>query len=260
MPSLRVATYNIHHGTDIRNRPSLDRIAAALTALAPDICGLQEVDSRYGPRSDWADQPAALAAALGATPLFAPTIPTEQGGYGIALLTRHPVVSHRFVSLPTKDTEEDRGALHALLTTPDGPLHVVNTHLNHLPWDGAGRARQLAVIRELIAEVRAETPAPVILTGDFNAPPGRSELIPVRDVLNDGWASVHSGLRRLTWLLARAPGGTFPSVWPIRRIDYVFATPEYSAVAAAIPRTHASDHRPLAVDLRLTGSTERHPR
>ena len=260
MASLRVATYNIHHGTDIRKRPSLDRITAALTALEPDITGLQEVDSRYGPRSDWADQPAEIAAALGATALFGPTIPNDEGGYGITILTRFPVESHRFISLPTKDTEEDRGALHALLTTPDGPLHVVNTHLHPLPWDGAGRARQLTVIGDLIAKVRAETPAPVILTGDFNAPPGRSELIPLRDVLNDGWRTVHTGPRWLSWLLARAPGGTFPSVWPVRRIDYVFATPEYSAVATTIPSTRASDHRPLAVDLRLTGSTARHPR
>src|ERR1043165_3411591 len=119
MPSLRVATYNIHHGTDIRKRPSLDRITAALAALKPDIAGLQEVDSHYGERSDWADQPAEIASAIGATPLFGPTIPRERGGYGIAILTRFPVETHRFVSLPTRDTEEDRGALHALLTTPD---------------------------------------------------------------------------------------------------------------------------------------------
>ncbi|GIG64593.1 endonuclease/exonuclease/phosphatase family protein [Phytomonospora endophytica] len=260
MSSLRVATYNIHHGTDIRKRPSLDRITTALTALKPDITGLQEADAHYGERSNWADQPAELAEALGATPLFGPTIPRENGGYGIAVLTRFPVLTHRFITLPTRDTEEDRGALHALLDTPDGPLHIVNTHLNHLPWDGAGRARQLAVIGELITTVRTETPAPLILTGDFNAPPGRSELIPVRDVLNDGWATVHTGPRWLTWLLARAPGGTFPSMWPVRRIDYVFATPEYAAVSTTIPRTSASDHRPLAVDLRLTGSTEPHPR
>ncbi|MEV0647075.1 endonuclease/exonuclease/phosphatase family protein [Phytomonospora sp. NPDC050363] len=254
MPSLRVATYNIHHGTDDRGRPSLDRIAAALAALRPDVVGLQEVDSRYGTRSAWADQPAELAEVLGATALFHPTIPSGENGYGNAVITRFPVESHRFVPLPTLDTQEDRGALHALLSTPHGPLHVVNTHLNHLPWDGAGRSRQLAVVSRLIEEVRAETPAPLVLTGDFNAPPARSELSAVRDVLNDSWAGVHTGPRWLRWFTLRAPGGTFPSIWPVRRIDYVFATPDLQPVATTIPRGRASDHRPLAVDLRLTGS------
>ena len=249
--SVRVATYNIHHGADDRNRPSLDRIGAALSALHADVIGLQEVDCQYGDRSEWADQPAELAERLGMTPVFLPTIPHGEGGYGNAILSRFPVESRRLVPLPTTDGQEDRAATHVLLSGPGGPLHMVNTHLNHLPWDGAGRARQLAVLTDLIAKVRAETPAPLVLTGDFNAPPRRSELIAVRDVVNDSWLSLHRRLGWLSWLVLRAPGGTFPSIWPVRRIDYVYATPELVPVATHVPRGRASDHRPLVVELRL---------
>ncbi|GLZ78893.1 metal-dependent hydrolase [Actinorhabdospora filicis] len=252
MGSVRVVSYNIHHGADDRNRPSLDRIGAALARLAPDLVGLQEVDRRYGERSGWADQAGELGERLGMEAVFLPSIRRGDGGYGNAILSRFPVLDSELAALPTRDSEEDRAVIRALVSTPDGPLHMVNTHLNHLPWDGAGRSRQLVAVGEFIARARQGRPAPVVLTGDFNAPPRRGELVPLRQVLNDGWAAVRPGpLGWLSWFWGRAPGGTFPSVWPVRRIDYVHVSPELVPVAAFSPRGRASDHRPIVVDLRV---------
>lgn len=250
MGGVRVVSFNIQHGTDDRGRPALDRVGAVLAGLRPDLVGLQEVDQGFGERSGWADQAAVLAERLGLEAVFLPTITRGRGGYGNAILSRFPVLEADLGPLPTRDTEEDRAVIRALVETPDGPLHMLNTHLNHLPWDGAGRERQLTAIGRFVKRLRTSSPAPVVLTGDFNAPPGRGELVPLRRVLNDAWTAVNGPFARLSWLYGRAPGGTFPSIWPVRRIDYVFVSPDLVPVAAFVPGGRASDHRPMVVDLR----------
>ena len=75
---LRVVTYNIHHGEGTDGRIDLERIAALLSGMQPDIVALQEVD-RNTSRSGGVDQFATLerldpslleaAADLGARPL-----------------------------------------------------------------------------------------------------------------------------------------------------------------------------------------------
>ena len=43
-PSLRLVSYNIHHGEGMDRKLDLARIAAYLRAQAPDVVALQEVD------------------------------------------------------------------------------------------------------------------------------------------------------------------------------------------------------------------------
>jgi endonuclease/exonuclease/phosphatase family metal-dependent hydrolase len=53
------------------------------------------------------------------------------------------------------------------------------------------------------------------------------------------------------WRAAR----TFPSLWPITRIDHVFVSRHFKIVRVRVPRNEltrvASDHLPLIVDLEL---------
>ena len=48
---------------------------------------------------------------------------------------------------------------------------------------------------------------------------------------------------------------TFPSIWPLRRIDHVFVSPHFVVSAVKVPRDAllevASDHLPVCVDLLL---------
>ncbi|MDD3853152.1 MAG: endonuclease/exonuclease/phosphatase family protein [Syntrophomonadaceae bacterium] len=44
MSSIRLITYNIHHGTNADETPSLHNITDLLSDLDPDIIALQEVD------------------------------------------------------------------------------------------------------------------------------------------------------------------------------------------------------------------------
>jgi endonuclease/exonuclease/phosphatase (EEP) superfamily protein YafD len=90
------------------------------------------------------------------------------------------------------------------------------------------------------AAALAQYPAPVILVGDFNTPPGSPELAPLLVSFTDCWAAVGKG-----------PGLTCPARSPEARIDFVLASDGVVPVSAFVGETDASDHRPVMVDVRL---------
>jgi endonuclease/exonuclease/phosphatase family metal-dependent hydrolase len=92
---LRVVSYNIAAG-----HGDLDAIADAIRALDADLVALQEVDVYWSERSQWQDQAALLGARLGLQVRFAPiyTVPSQERdapsrAFGVALLSRHPIVA-----------------------------------------------------------------------------------------------------------------------------------------------------------------------
>jgi endonuclease/exonuclease/phosphatase family metal-dependent hydrolase len=232
---LRVVTFNIRHGRGRSGVVDLGRTADTLTALGADVVCLQEVDRHFSERSDWADQATELAERLGMTAAYGVALrraAVDAGrparDYGNALLTRSPVRGYRVVALPGRPRSEPRSMLIA--ESVNG-LHVACVHLQH--DSTAARAEQIAVIvRELPPDV------PVVLAGDFNATPDAPELSVLRERFVDCWQ--RSG---------RGRGATFPSRFPLRRIDYVMASAGLRPVAAVVVPTDTSDHRPLVVDL-----------
>ncbi len=81
---------------------------------------------------------------------------------------------------------------------------------------------------------------PVVVLGDFNAPPAAEELQPMYEAFRDAWASGD-----------RAGGETFPADDPVRRIDGILVTPDVRVDSAAVVRSTASDHLPVWADLIL---------
>lgn len=245
MSRLRVATFNIAHGRGRGGAVHLGRTADSLAALAADVVCLQEVDRHYSERSGWADQAGELAAALGMTAVYgvalrqaarAPDRPPRD--YGNAILTRLPVRGHRVIRLPGRPRSEPRSMVIAELSpgaaaTGTAGLHVGCLHLQHN--SAPARAAQLDVV---VAELPRT--GPLVLAGDFNATPDAGELAPLRGRLVDCWERG-----------GRGRGATFPSRFPLRRLDYVLVSPELTPRRAAVVPTTASDHRPLVVDLTL---------
>jgi endonuclease/exonuclease/phosphatase family metal-dependent hydrolase len=234
-----VVTYNIHAGKDAARQPNLERVAAVLDSLDADIVLLQEVD-RGTTRSGGVDQVAELERLTGMHGAFAKSLDFQGGDYGIAALSRWPIRSTETVPLPTdphadRDVKmyEPRVAIHVVVSTPTGPLHVAGTHLGA---EGVSTFRdQEAAV--LLDHLRTHVPsaAPLVIGGDFNSTPDSDVHARFSSVFTDSWQECGSG-----------DGFTFPADSAARRIDYVYAR-GLRCTIANVADTQASDHRPLVV-------------
>ena len=246
---VRVMTYNIHHGADAEERPSIGEIGDLIAALEVDIVGLQEVDRHWAERSDCADQVRELADRLGMHPAFGPIydLPpegdrAERRRYGLAILSRHPIAetqNFELTRLPSIPVQPERrrmpGFLMAAVDVDGTILHVFNTHLDYRP-DPALRTTQV----EEMLDILSSYDAPLVLLGDFNAPPGAGEIQPLYDAYDDAWAVAGHG-----------DGLTYPATEPTKRIDVIFVTPDIRVDSVAVQASAASDHRPVTADLTI---------
>ncbi|HEX6558926.1 MAG TPA: endonuclease/exonuclease/phosphatase family protein [Longimicrobiales bacterium] len=240
---IRVATYNIHAGTDLTSQPSIPRIAAVIDSLQPDIVLLQEVD-RHTARALGADHLDQLMHLTGLQGAFAKSLDFQGGEYGIALLSRWPIDSVTTVELTVDPPQERSGgsheprvALHAVVRAPRGPLHVINTHIDPAAQGTYRRQEVVGILARLSRAVPAQ--APLVFGGDLNTRPNTDEIAAVSLSLTDAWRACGAG-----------PGNTFPAGVPDRRIDYIFFR-HARCLHARVPVTEASDHRPLLVMLQI---------
>jgi endonuclease/exonuclease/phosphatase family metal-dependent hydrolase len=205
-------------------------ILASLRGLAPDVVTLQEV---------WADdrvnQAEHLAAELGlhwawaespAPGHFQRRIDDPSVRVGNAVLSRWPVLDQRVLHLPGDD---GRLALHVRLDAPGHPIPVFTTHLTAAPGGSAQRVEQVRALAGFVAEHRAGTAHPAVVTGDLNAWPDSDEVrllggyktapaVP-DELLLDAWEYADPAEPAATW----DPANPFVADWnPAVRIDYVF--------------------------------------
>ncbi len=242
--SVRVVTFNIHHGAGLDGLVDLERIARVVEAGEPDVVGLQEVDRHFGERSQFVDQATWLAERLGmhvvfgANLDFAPLTPgAPRRQYGTALLTPLKIRESANTLLPRPAGGEQRGLLEALVKVRGTPVRVFTTHLQN--DSQVERLAQVEAIRGRLAAVDES----VVLLGDLNATPASPEIGAITEELADAWATAGEG-----------DGFTYDAATPHARIDYVLSSPDIVARTAAVVATDASDHLPVAVDLALPGA------
>lgn len=234
MSQIRILTYNVHSciGTDRKVDPA--RVARVIAACEPDIVGLQELDVGRR-RTGGVDQVQAIARELSMDPHFHAALSVKEERYGDAILSRLP--SRLIKAAPLPSAGEPRGALAVEVDVHGRSLVVINTHLGLSRRERTRQAETLLGAVWLGHEAMAGLPA--VLMGDFNARP-RS-------------AAFRLLARHLTDAAALRPSPTFPSRWPLIRIDHVFIKGNMEVrgshvVDDRLART-ASDHLPLAVDL-----------
>lgn len=235
-------TYNVH-GCCGRDRKALPSVIAEVIAInKPDIVALQELDVGL-PRSGFIDQAQAIAEQLQMNYHFSAALWLEQGQYGNAVLSKHPLSLKKAGGLPTLNypaTIEPRGVIWAEVTAGGQDIQVFNTHLGLRK-----RERMLQVDRLLGPEWlnHPDCRPPVILCGDMNALPTSSEIRRI------GKKFLDAQLQRKTRRFQK----TYPSRFPLVRIDYIFISGDIRVKSAVVPRSplirRASDHLPLVVGI-----------
>jgi endonuclease/exonuclease/phosphatase family metal-dependent hydrolase len=222
---MRILTWNLW-GRSGAWRQRAEAIAATLTDVRPDVCGLQEVWGTHGQ-----NLAAELADRLGMHWFWAQASEATDAATSIgnAVLSRWPVVEHAVLRLPTGDRVERRVAVHARLDAPGGVLPMFTTHLTYLPGGSAIRVGQVRQLAGFVAEHRVDGAYPPVLTGDLNAEPDSEEVrllgglhtAPAAPglVLVDAWRYADPGDPGYTW--DRRNGYQAESILPDCRIDYV---------------------------------------
>ena len=110
--TLRLLTYNVHHGKGSDGKLDLDRVALVIKAANPDIVAVQEIDQRTR-RSGDVDQAARLGELTSLHSVFGKAMDYQGGAYGLALLARWPVIASQTHSLPADEGIEPRAVLEA---------------------------------------------------------------------------------------------------------------------------------------------------
>ncbi|MFM7034349.1 MAG: endonuclease/exonuclease/phosphatase family protein [Planctomycetia bacterium] len=235
---MRLLSWNIHKGIGGRDRRySLTRIIDTIESENPDIICLQEVD-RLVRRSRFDDQPRLLSRYFRCHAVFQANVQVGDGAYGNLVLSRWPVKSRHRISLQ-QGGRKPRGAQLLVIDAPEGPVHLVNTHLGL-----AERERQWQVAK-LLGHVlfRAAEDLPTVVVGDFND---------WRDTLGRERLA-HHGFRQVTHPASRFR--TFPAWLAVGSLDKAFVRGGVIVHHARVVRTSlsrvASDHLPLVIDCHL---------
>lgn len=239
---ITILVYNIHAGEDAARAGNLDRVASIVKESGSEIVLLQEVDKGTR-RSGGVDQLARLEELTGFEGVFGKTIDYDGGEYGIAILSRWPIIASSMWTYPVdiasdsaRAKYEERGALAARIAVPGGAVRVVNTHLDATRSDSL-RVHQAHTLATIAAAQRDS--GFTIIGGDLNSEPGSA----VRRMLGDaGWTDLFA-------VCGRGQPYSFPADSPVKRIDYLFAAGRVRCGKARVLETDASDHRPVLFEV-----------
>ncbi len=235
--TLKVMTYNIHH-CNPPSRPEgqidVPAIAKVINDAQPDLVALQEVDVNTERSGKGKNQARELAELTGMHFYFAKAIDHQGGDYGVAVLSKFPLLDSLHLPLPLPEgvKGEPRTVAAVKVRIPGGKqIWFASTHLDL-------KEETRLFQSEIITRRLASRKEPVILAGDFNAIP-TSRVIALLD-------------KTFSRTCVDDCAPTSPHINPRHTIDYImFTAPKrISAVkTSVIEETYASDHRPVVAEL-----------
>jgi len=229
--TLRVLTYNIHHGEGLDGKVDLVRISELITNLQADVVCLNEVDKGVT-RTKGRDLTAELAALTRMTGVFSNNYHFQGGEYGNAILTRYPVISSKNTHYTMLRPGEQRGILQVRIDAGGREVVFMATHIDYRP-DDTERLMNVDEIFGLLPRYSGKT---VIVAGDFNDTPGKRVHSKMKERFRDAWEEAGPG-----------DGLTIPVKKPTKRIDYIWLEKNapLKVKEIAVPYSEASDHLPL---------------
>ena len=260
---LRILTLNIAHGRGLSTyqgfhrakgiERNLNKIAHLLKRVSPDIAALQEVDedSHWNKRIhllEYLQEAAGFEyGRMGVNNRRAGRLPLS---YGNGVLSNLPI-EHADNQAFGQATLGEKGFLYTEHTLPSGLLPIVNLHL-----DFKSRTRRIEQVEHLIEYLEArhrekglKTYFSPIICGDFNSR-DRKPSDAVRHLFR-------YLTKQCDYQFFPEGGRTFPSLLPIRGLDFIFVPPNYKVRRCLVLRAYVSDHCPVLIDLEINDSLQK---
>jgi len=225
--SLRVATFNVHHGFDEEWRYDPARIVEAIRDAGVDVISLEEIGAGL-PTAYGTDLTLYISRKLGFTGHFAAT---HNGLAGDAILTR--VHAEGFTSTKLSPSRDPKQLSYIRVPVPGDTIHVFGTRL------GLSLEVQSAQTSAILSAISNASPA--VLLGDLNA----TEDSHVLAQLTTG-----TGFSDAFELAGMTPNPTMPSLQPLRRIDWIL-TRNLTVLKAEVAPHGGSDHRMVTATVRI---------
>lgn len=237
---LKIMSYNIH----IANPPStkagyvdLPAIAQVIKKEKPDLVALQEVDVYTKRSGSDSHQAKDLAKMVGMNYFFAKAMDRSGGEYGVAVLSRFPILESKAIklNLPLNNSGgENRAAALITIEINNQKIVFVGTHLDHKSDEN-----RIYQSDQLLKQIQSYQSYPMFVAGDFNMNPTNKALDVFKKDFDRGCTTCPF---------------TFSAVKPSTTIDYIMinrtALKEFEVVKyRTINETYASDHLPLVADL-----------
>lgn len=232
--TIKVMSYNIHHGADKDEVNTLDLMGKYIKRSGADIIGLQEVDSMCN-RSGKVDQMKRLAEITGMHYAFVRHFEYDGGAYGLGILSKYPisdVKNNRITILPKDPKKPSLAFLTAQIMLPGKrPLLFGTVHFS------LNTASRLLQSDEVLAFTAGDVRA--IITGDLNANPGTGEIVKLEGRFTE---------------TGRNEEFTFPAGKAVKKIDYIMVSKndlKKNIRSVVHDDIHLSDHLPMISTIRL---------
>ena len=237
--TIRIMTYNIHHGAGLDGKVDIGRIAQTILTENADVVALQEVD-RGVERSHRIDTIRRLSELTGMAHAFGKNIEYQGGDYGNGVLTRFPILQQKNLRYRMIRPREQRGLLQLVLEVCGQDVVLMNTHIDPHPDE----SERLMHAERICATAAQYSPRPVIVCGDFNATPTSRTIALMKVDFVDVWEHVGLG-----------DGKTIPVSNPKKRIDYIFLSKVSQEIlrpmSSHVIYSEASDHLPVIAEFQM---------
>ena len=234
---LKVMTYNLHHCNppSAGDKIDVDAIAKVISAARPDFVALQEVDVNTERSGKGINQAKELARLTGMNFYFSKAIDHQGGDYGVAVLSKFPILDSIRFTLPIAEGLTGETRTIAAITVEISKGKKIIFASTHLDLKEQTRLSQAA----LIVQHFEKSDLPMILGGDFNALPD-SKVIQYLD-------------QHFTRSCQNCEP-TIPVENPDRTIDFIMFKPGKgfeSLSTKVINEQYASDHLPVLAELKV---------
>ncbi len=229
---LKVLSFNIQHGAPQGSTViNLNNTAASIKASGAHLVALQEVDKNTKRSGLNINQAEELATLTGMYFYFSKSIDYQGGDYGVAVLSKFPILQTKRIELPNNASGgEQRSIAYVTVEMPDKTkVDFASVHLD-LKFDN--RKEQIEILNVL----GSTAPNPLIVAGDFNAKPKDSEMMLIN--------------KSFTYPCSQSCPLTFPANNATSTIDYIVmnasASKRFKSLSyLSLTNQKTSDHLPL---------------